>query len=51
MLSKYTDFMLDRINEKQLPLFPDFVDKVQLVNFVDRANKVQHDLEHLIRVN
>ena len=49
-LNKYTEYLLSKIENPQLPLFPEPITKMDLTNFLDKANKVVHDIERMIEV-
>jgi hypothetical protein len=49
-LNKYTESIFNKINNPQLPLFPEPITRLELTNFLDKANKVVHDIERMIEV-
>lgn len=50
-ISKFTEHLITVKDNPQLPLFPEPISRLELVNFIDRGNKVVFDIERLIKVN
>lgn len=50
LLTKYTEWNLKRVKDKENVQDPEFVSVLEMVNFIDRANKVAYDIERQIEV-
>lgn len=47
-LNRYCDHLSALINNPQLPLLPEKLSRLELTNYLDKANKVVFDLENLL---
>jgi hypothetical protein len=48
LISKYTDYLLDKIQSEKMPDIDKEISKLELINFIDRGNRVAFNLEKLL---